>query len=197
MVADENLERLSKMEISSLNYPAVGTICAALIAGLISFVVTVLAKDQKISEFRQAWIDALRSDAAELVSHLTISALVMRAGRLADEKGILLPEFESAGYKEFVAVKACVVRIRLRLNVKEHKSLLLALHEVDLADGGKVEHSDAVLNAVVVETQKVLKLEWRRVKKGEFSIRCVRWGGLIVFISVFVFSVYYVSPMFL
>ena len=182
------------MDFSSLSYPAVGTICAALIAGLISFVVTVLAKDQKISEFRQAWIDALRSDAAELVSHLAISSLVLKAGRLADEKGVRFPEFEVAGYKEFVAVKACVVRIRLRLNAVEHTALLRALHEVDLADGGKVEHSDVVLNTLVTETQKVLKAEWSRVKKGELSIRCVRWGGLIVFISVFAFSIFHFWP---
>lgn len=184
------------MDFSSLSSPAVGTICAALIAGLISFVVTVLAKDQKISEFRQAWIDALRSDVAELVSHLTISSLVLKAEKIAKKEGIQLPEFEVAGYKEFVAVKACVVRIRLRLNPVEHKELLSALHEMDIGEGGKVEHSDAVLNTLVTEAQKVLKAEWGRVKKGELSIRCVRWGGLAVFVTVFAFSIYHFWPIF-
>ena len=178
----------------SLSYPAVGAICAALIAGLISFVVTVLAKDQKVSEFRQAWIDALRSDAAELVSHLAISSLVLKAERQAKNQGVQLAGFEMAGYKEFVSAKACIVRIRLRLNTVEHAALLSALYEVDLAEGGRVEHADVVLNTLVTETQKVLKTEWTRVKKGELSIRCVRWGGLIVFLSVFAFSIYHFWP---
>ena len=42
------------MDIPASAYPAIGAVTAAIIAGGISFVVTVLAKEQKISEFRQA-----------------------------------------------------------------------------------------------------------------------------------------------
>ena len=178
----------------SLSNPAVGAICAALIAGLISFVVTVLAKDQKVSEFRQAWIDALRSDAAELVSHLAISALALKGKRILAEQGKAVADFEIAGYKEFVVVKGCILRIRLRLNPKEHKRLLAVLQKLDFGEGGTIEHAESVLNEFTTEVQKVLKFEWDRVKKGELSIRCVRWGGLVLFVSVIAFSIYHFWP---
>lgn len=178
----------------SFNYPAVGAICAALIAGLISFVVTVLAKDQKVSEFRQAWIDALRNDAAELVSHLAISSLVLRGQRVLAEQGQVITGVELAGYKEFVVVKGCILRIRLRLNPKEHKPLLSVLQKLDLGEGGKIEHAEDVLNEFITEVQKILKSEWGRVKKGELSIRCVRWGGLLVFVSVFALLICHFWP---
>lgn len=178
----------------SLSYPAVGAICAALIAGLISFVVTVLAKDQKVSEFRQAWIDALRNDAAELVSHLAISALVLKVKKISIEKDQEIANFEIAGYKEFVVVKGCILRIRLRLNPEEHKQLLKVLQKLDFGEGGAIEHAESVLNEFTTEVQKVLKFEWGRVKKGELSIRCVRWGGLVLFVSVFAFSIYHFWP---
>ncbi|WP_210713309.1 hypothetical protein [Pseudomonas sp. MWU349] len=182
------------MELS-LSYPAVGAICAALIAGLISFVVTVLAKDQKVSEFRQAWIDAVRNDAAELVSHLAISALTLKGQRILAQQGKVITDVEVAGYKEFVAVKGCVLRIRLRLNPSEHKSLLSALQKLDLGEGGTIEHAEAVLNEFTAEVQKVLKSEWERVKKGERSIRFVRWASLVTFASVMAFSIYRFWPI--
>ena len=41
---------------------AVGAVVAALIAGTVSLLGLIISKEQKTSEFRQAWIDALRND---------------------------------------------------------------------------------------------------------------------------------------
>jgi hypothetical protein len=48
-------------------YGAIATTVAAIIAGTIAFLSTILAKEQKTSEFRQNWIDALREDIADFV----------------------------------------------------------------------------------------------------------------------------------
>ena len=48
---------------------AIGAITAALITGLVSFLGLIISKEQKVSEFRQAWIDSLRSELAALISH--------------------------------------------------------------------------------------------------------------------------------
>jgi hypothetical protein len=48
---------------------AVGAVAAALIAGLISLLGLIISKEQKVSDFRQAWIDALRSDIAAVITH--------------------------------------------------------------------------------------------------------------------------------
>jgi len=47
---------------------AIATVVAAVIAGLISVVALTLTKEQKTSEFRQAWIDGLRSDLADYLA---------------------------------------------------------------------------------------------------------------------------------
>lgn len=46
-------------------YVPIGAVVAACIAASISFLTLVISKEQKISEFRQAWIDDLRSELAE------------------------------------------------------------------------------------------------------------------------------------
>lgn len=46
---------------------AVGAVLAATIAGGMSFLGSVFSKDQKTSEFRQAWIDGLRSEISQLI----------------------------------------------------------------------------------------------------------------------------------
>ena len=68
----------------------IGPVIAAIIAGSISFIVTVLSKDQKTSEFRQTWIDSLRSEISELLSSMHIMSDVVNNKRAdgEDEKEI-------------------------------------------------------------------------------------------------------------
>jgi len=49
-----------------------GPIAAAMIAGAVTFIATLLSKDQKTSEFRQTWIDAIRADIAEFLSLIVL-----------------------------------------------------------------------------------------------------------------------------
>src|SRR5450759_2566061 len=51
-------------ELPAESVALIATIIAALIAAAFSFVNLTLTKEQKTSEFRQAWIDALRQDLA-------------------------------------------------------------------------------------------------------------------------------------
>ena len=48
---------------------AIGAIAAASIAGLLAFLGLIIAKENKTSEFRQAWIDSLRLDLSKLISN--------------------------------------------------------------------------------------------------------------------------------
>jgi hypothetical protein len=51
-------------EIAQIPLAPIATVVAALITAVISFVNLTLSKEQKTSEFRQAWIDGLRGDLA-------------------------------------------------------------------------------------------------------------------------------------
>jgi hypothetical protein len=50
----------------SLPAVAVGAIGTSIIAAMVSLVGLTVSKEQKVSELRQAWIDALRDDLAGL-----------------------------------------------------------------------------------------------------------------------------------
>jgi hypothetical protein len=49
---------------------AIGATVAALIAGTVSLLGLIISKEQKTSEFRHAWIDALRSDLTAFLTQI-------------------------------------------------------------------------------------------------------------------------------
>lgn len=64
----------------------IGVVTAATIAGLFSLVSLIISKENKVTEFRQAWIDAQRNDISEVLAlaiSLEISPLEKRADNLA------------------------------------------------------------------------------------------------------------------
>ena len=48
---------------------AIGAVTAALIGAIISLVGLIVAKESKVSEFRQSWIDALRSELSAFLTN--------------------------------------------------------------------------------------------------------------------------------
>ncbi|WNW10093.1 hypothetical protein RRX38_02660 [Pseudomonas sp. DTU_2021_1001937_2_SI_NGA_ILE_001] len=168
------------MEVLTLSSQAIGVIAAAFIAGLTSLIVTILAKDQKVSEFRQAWINDLRDDAAELVSHLSITSLILRYQDGLRIQGKDVPQINAGEYKDFVTVQACILRIRLRLNEKDHADLLKALKKFDYGPEGTLHHHAQTLNAFTDEVRKVISNEWIAVKKGEPWVRAIKLSATVV-----------------
>lgn len=48
---------------------AVGATIAAIVAALVALLGLIISKEQKVSEFRQQWIDALRADIAATIRY--------------------------------------------------------------------------------------------------------------------------------
>lgn len=161
-------------------WPLPGPVVAALIAGFISFVVTVLAKDQKTSEFRQAWIDGLRADTAEFAGTAFAMVSVLK---LKQHLGDDTNRYAAERHDDFAKMESLLTRISLRLNPKEHVKLMALLKEFpDEIDGTPDDHNKAVaeiVSAIHVE----LGLEWRRVKKGEPSFRVLKWLSFCTLIA--------------
>lgn len=172
--------------------PFVGAVVVALIAGLVSLVVAILAKDQKTSEFRQAWIDALRNDVSELVGHL--QAILDIAVDLAvdedDENAANRLYHEK--HAEFMRMEVHIVRIKLRLNPDEHQGVLRILDKIH-SDEGSDDPKEMVaqLKKLVDEVQPILKGEWVRVKKGELSYRLLKWGSMACIIVAGTLAFFY------
>ncbi|MEO8330736.1 MAG: hypothetical protein ABI586_12070, partial [Candidatus Nanopelagicales bacterium] len=75
------------MDIPDKAWIPVGVITAAVIAGMISLVNILIAKDEKITAFRQEWINSLRNEIAHLVALAsTISSLRHIIGLLQDKR---------------------------------------------------------------------------------------------------------------
>jgi hypothetical protein len=184
-------------ELPAQSIVAIATLVAALIAGAISFVNLTLTKEQKTSEFRQAWIDALRNDLAAFFAGARAFARATETLHLAGpdykEKVALLISEEKISDIRYQAAET-LYRITLRLNADEpeHKELLrLLLGAVAEQNKMLTDRTDGAETLKSIEraaeyARPVLKTEWERVKKGELPFRIARnWvAPIIVFISV-------------
>lgn len=87
---------------------AIGAIAAALIAGLVSLLGLIISKEQKTSEFRQAWIDALRKELSAVIAHTNAiyGANAASLGTLAELWKDVRDDY--VGINEATAAFACV-----------------------------------------------------------------------------------------
>ena len=160
----------------------IGAVIAAFITGLISFVNMLIAKDQKTTEFRQAWIDSLRTEVARFIASATAIPV---AGRLIDYKQSKVESrIDAVADMTAYAIEAlpefinCHNKILLLLNPREHKQLIDLLGELKNIAKISSDHTQAEVEAtcleVLRETQKILKTEWERVKRGERTYRLTK-----------------------
>jgi hypothetical protein len=176
----------------------VGAVLAACITGAISFVSLVTSKEQKISEFRQAWIDAFRSELADFSSqarrvsleHIPVNIKAFTAS-LLDQLEIADREAEKPDpfHENRQRMAQAYYALRLRLNPEEadHKQLLTHLDNVyEILNSRSDRYGKCVteLDNLARVAQVVLKREWVRVKYGEGSyratVRAAKWIALIL-----------------
>lgn len=163
----------------------IAAVLTAGITGTVSFVTLVISKENKISEFRQAWIDGLRSELSEFAA---------QARRLSFEqtfvniKRLQMPPIEQLQaeceegakpdpfHDNRVSMANSYYALRLRLNPAEedHGQLLKNLDAIyDVLNSGSGRSSQCIegLDSLARVTQQVLKREWDRVKIGEPRFR--------------------------
>lgn len=152
---------------------AVGAVVAALIAGTLAFAGLIISKENKTSEFRQAWIDALRLGSAELIARAIVLDGVLET-RFA--KGTAWSEVR----EDAAAFIKALSEIRMRLNADEPPSIavLKILNDIErllpIGDDPSESKTAPARGAVFKQTKLlsvavngVLSSEWKRVKKGE------------------------------
>ena len=167
---------------------AIGAIVAALITGLISLLGLIISKEQKVSEFRQDWIDALRSELAALISHANAihgaktATLMAKTTAFPGDAGDTWARVRL----DFVGINEAVAKIRLRLNPKEKESIDV-LNQIDaleqaLAPNKSIHYSNLnkLEKELVAKAQVVLKKEWRRVQKGERVYQIAKYFAIAI-----------------
>ena len=178
-----------------------GTIIAAAIAAFISLVGLIISKESKVSELRQAWIDALREEIAEVV---TQSRALLHSYRAGFKDNTVLWQ---SGREGFEKLNEAWAKIKLRLNPNEELSIAVfkALEEHEnnfppdrMPDLKKLDESERKLLGC---TGILLKKEWKRVKYGEPVYKIAEAltalffiGGLYLLLSPLVPSLSFNAP---
>lgn len=166
------------------------TLLVAFVAGAFSLLNLTVSKENKVSEFRQAWIDALRDDIASFVSHS--QWIGTQITEYLNER-ITYTEHLANIRDSIIAMNQASTRVKLRLHQEERdpKALMLAMkavHEflesapenpaslsVEFREGSK---------DVEIKAALVLRNEWGVVKKGERGYRFAkRFAYLCIAVS--------------
>jgi hypothetical protein len=186
------------MDLPSTIYIGIGAVIAAIITGIISFINLVASKDQKTSEFRQQWIDGLRKDITEYLSHVdSVSCQAHLYHQIGGPEGItadLLKDFSENVSVNMNKAAQLYHSIQLRLNVKDDRELLRDLKAVNdllrlaLNNLHDYDNFKELTNPVVLHSQKLLKSEWKRVKRGEPAFYITKYivVGIILTFSIFI-----------
>lgn len=165
-----------------------GAVGAAAIGAIVSLLTLIISKEAKTSEFRQLWIDALRTDVAE-----AISSTSMLLPLLSERE-------EGAAFKtvhaEFGKTTAALARIELRLNLLEddHVALRDLIRETEqmVRDAENrsydPEAAEDLSCRVISQTQAILKREWDRVRDGETTFQVTKACALLLLVGAFFFG---------
>ncbi len=148
-----------------------GTVFAAFVAGVFSYFNLVNGKEQKVSEFRQAWIDSFRSELSTLVSSVVFITFYYSSTREPKAQDI------EKSYKDYVASCSALIT---RLNAQDpdittnhvNSVFLETLTELRARFNEQKYTEVNILSKHLVEQSKpLLKAEWIRVKDGEKGYR--------------------------
>jgi len=157
------------------------TLTAAFLGAFVALITIIITKEQKVSEFRQAWINAFRDDLADAISSAsTLTVIVQRSN----------PVNEQDMYREWSRFTAALARIELRLNLSEepHRRLEQFIRKAeelmrDMELSPESYHPGEWMELqtdIVAASQKLLKIEWNRVKQGERYYRSAKIALLFV-----------------
>lgn len=175
-----------------------GAIIAAVITAIFSLLGLIISKEQKISDFRQQWINSLRNEISELLGctesviqharaiHEDISGQEQETVSNADVFEKLKDEIKES--------ERLYHQIQLRINPKEHGEILSILEEMrqkfledDLVSDEELHHLEQRL---IKTTQNILKIEWNRVKVGEPVFRAAKYLSVVLIATIILISIY-------
>jgi len=161
--------------------PVIGTVAAALVAGGIARANLIASKETKVSEFRQAWINALRDDLAALFSNTRTMARAIQEARAPKDENtevFLIEKAKITAVRHGAAETYHRIRLRLNGNQPDHKELLRLLgvmmgaqQSYMLNKEGDVGEPIGAVEKAASYAEGVLKSEWETVKFGERAYR--------------------------
>lgn len=163
------------------------SIVVAIIAGFVSFIGLVITKEQKVSEFRQVWINTLRDDISKFIGQIdkVTKLVILNKSSNANEK----EETSKNVIINSIEMRELQSKITLLLNTKEemHNKLVELLDEVIFNIKNLKDNTDS-MDKLTRLSQLILKDEWERVKKGELWFRVTKWVIVVLFVGLAIFA---------
>jgi len=167
------------MNIPSSIYIAIGAVLAAVVAGFFSFLNLVSSKENKVSEFRQAWIDGIREEIAAYTAGM--QALIRF--RNNEDKFESMIEYYKVTEQAYRTSSEALTKIQLRLNPEHaknspdsHEARLISAINTARENFNKKDFTTAFDGATDIRNAAALflKNEWERVKNGEDGYQEIR-----------------------
>lgn len=154
----------------------VGAIITATIAGSFSYFTQITAKEQKISEFREQWIDGLRGSISQFISALSYLSILYHLNSVKGDHAKDKFDMAVSVQDAYELVNKSYNDIILRINHSESNrqgkgvndsflSTLETTREYYLQ--GNYQEAQKACNSLRDAAKPLLKYEWERVKRGE------------------------------
>ncbi len=175
-------------------YAALGALLAALVAGFFSFSNLVSAKENKVSEFRLAWINGLRDEIAIFTAAIQELSRIERLRDdldIEDQEEISNEERERTWLREtrepYRNVVESLTRIQLRLNPKHieespegpESKLMTQIRDARANfNAGNYDKAFQSCEEIRLAAAPLLKSTWDLVKNGEPGYRHIRRRAL-------------------
>jgi hypothetical protein len=166
-------------ELSVAAIGALAAIMAALIGLIVAVATAVITKEQKVSEFRQAWIDGLRSDFAILITalhecqHTAYSYRKITLKRIAKDNetdNLNKNRFNTSKYINLVTLRLNPIKdVNLIKKIINIEKFIESTFEIQVLDDLN-SHNEKVCEKIIElpeQFHSILKAEWERVKIGE------------------------------
>lgn len=174
---------------------SLGAVGAAIIAGLVSLLGLIIGKEQKVSEFRQAWIDDLRKCIVAYLVNINAIADILRLRKAGT------PSDSSALPTSYKMLNEASHGIVLRVNSQERAAKVLLdvmdKFETIAADNATLtpQKIGSLEKDFVSAAKNLLKFEWQRVKRGESTFvwtKIIVWS--LIVIMLFILGFMYLRP---
>lgn len=171
------------------------------VTGAVALLGLIITKESKVSEFRQAWIDSLRSEVAALLSSVQMSLMIITDsdGKAVKDNDELPSEAKITLANSLRDANTALFAIRLRLNETEDdsKNVLDTLDKIEILSNDNIALAAALSSGqaaglekqLLVQAKIVLSSEWKRVKKGEPYFKWTRRVAALLAILLIILTI--------
>lgn len=171
-------------------FGALATAVAAFLAAVIALVNMLNSKDQKTTEFRQAWINGLRGHITDFAAQARLIAAAVQTAKRYDPNVFTRDSKAYESYssnRELISTAYYAIRLHFKPGDPDLRKLEGPMNKILslLSKPSSLEFSKITpaLDELTDESRRILKKEWTRVKAGENTYRFTRYAALLIVIT--------------